>query len=61
MSSSRAITVAIHAPFGNNIERQLHNYLVTFALAAKASNVDVEVDVRTTHREETSELNNYKW
>ena len=60
MSSSRVITVAIHAPFGNNIERHLHHYLDTFMLAAKASNVEVEVDTRTIQREEPSEWNNYK-
>jgi len=54
MSSSRVFTVTVNAPFGNQVETHLSNFLSTFALAAQALDVEIEVDVRTIHREEVT-------
>lgn len=53
-------TVTVNAPFGNQVETHLSNFLTTFALAAQALGVEVEYCVETVHREEPSEWNNYK-
>ena len=60
MSSSRVFTVTVNAPFGNQVETHLSNFLTTFAIAAQALGVEVEYCVETVHREEPSEWNNYK-
>lgn len=60
MSSSRVFTVTISAPFGNQVEAHLSNFLNTFALAASALDVEVEYCVETVHKEEPSEWNNFK-
>ena len=53
-------TVTVHAPFGNQVETHLSNFLTTFHLAASALGVDVDYCVETIQREEPSEWNNYK-